>query len=64
MGALDCRLPGGDWESGVWRGERGCDGWGGCGWREREERAGGCEVGVVAIGVIIGGCLVVDRGEG
>ena len=31
---------------------------------EREERAGGCEVGVVAIGVVIGGCLVVDRGEG
>ncbi len=31
---------------------------------EREERAGGCEVGVVAIGVVIGGCLVVDLGEG
>ena len=31
---------------------------------EREERAGGCEVEVVAIGVVIGGCLDVDLGEG
>lgn len=31
---------------------------------EREERAGGCEVGVVVIGVIIGDVNVIGRGDG
>ena len=31
---------------------------------EREERAGGCEVGVVVIGVIIGDVIVIGRGDG
>ena len=31
---------------------------------EREERAGGCEVGMVAIGDVIGGVNVIGIGEG